>query len=169
MSHAPVSVYSLDLNPRSDVTYFDCEREWHEEFIYFLMVDRFDDGRPRQPSETTARSAGSGDLSQLQKFCGGTLQGVTKRLDYIKGLGCTAIWISPIFENSDAPSRDSGKYHGYSIQNYLDIDPRFGTKQDLVDLVGEASTEHAGFSRCGTQSLRRQLELSGRFRLWLLE
>ncbi len=138
MSPATESVYSLDLNPRPGFTYFNCEREWHEEFIYFLMVDRFDDGRPRQPSETTARSSGSGDLPRLQKFCGGTLQGVTKRLDYIKGLGCTSIWISPIFENSDAPSRDSDKYHGYSIQNYLEVDPRFGTKQDLVDLVGEA-------------------------------
>src|SRR5262249_31921711 len=68
------------------------------------------------------------------QVCGGTLKGITKHLDYIQNLGCTAIWLSPIFENNQTPYN----YHGYAIQNYLDIDPRFGTKQDLVDLVDAA-------------------------------
>jgi hypothetical protein len=44
-------------------------------------------------------------------------------------LGCTAIWLSPVFENNP------GAYHGYDINNYLAIDPHFGTRQDLIDLV----------------------------------
>ena len=53
-----------------------------------------------------------------------------QHLDYIAGLGCTAIWLSPIFETN--------AYHGYDIRNYLQIDSRFGTKQDLIDLVEAA-------------------------------
>lgn len=132
------SVSKLDLTPPVGKTYFNCDREWREEFIYFLLVDRFDDGQPRTSPNSSQRAQGSGKLAQLKRFCGGKLRGVTKHLDYIRGLGCTAVWLSPIFENNDAPDLDSDKYHGYSIQNYLDVDPRFGTKQDLVALVAEA-------------------------------
>jgi alpha-amylase len=65
-------------------------------------------------------------------FYGGTIKGVTQNLDYIAGLGCTAIWLSPVFENNP------GAYHGYNINNYLNVDPHFGTTQDLVDLVEAA-------------------------------
>jgi glycosidase len=119
-----------------------------EEFIYFLLIDRFHDDQNRAPVSTSARAdrvdkADSPQMpaqqgEQLTKFCGGSLRGILNHLDYIKNLGCTAIWLSPIFENNGAPNPDSGSYHGYSIQNYLDIDPRFGTKQDLVDLVDAA-------------------------------
>lgn len=92
----------------------------------------------RAPVQSPARSDSSGTQEQLSKFCGGTLRGILNHLDYIENLRCTALWLSPIFENNGAPNIDSGNYHGYSIQNYLDIDPRFGTKQDLVDLVEAA-------------------------------
>lgn len=134
----PVSVKDLDLTPPAGKTYFNSEREWREEFIYFLLVDRFDDGKTRNSPGGAARSLGSGSLPQLQQFCGGKLQGITNHLDYIKGLGCSAIWLSPVFENNDAPDPNSGNYHGYSIQNYLGIDPRFGVKEDLVNLVAAA-------------------------------
>jgi alpha-amylase len=65
-------------------------------------------------------------------FYGGKIRGITRNLDYIAGLGCTAIWLSPVFENNP------GAYHGYDINNYLDVDPRFGKKQDLIDLVDAA-------------------------------
>jgi alpha-amylase len=132
------SVYDLDLSVPADRTYFNSEREWREEFIYFLLVDRFADAASRHPAGGTARAAGSGTPAQLGQFCGGKLSGITNHLDYIQGLGCSAIWLSPIFENNGAPSPASGNYHGYSIQNYMDVDPRFGTKQDLVDLVAAA-------------------------------
>ena len=132
------SIRDIDLEPPPNRKYFNCDREWREEFIYFLLVDRFDDGLPRRSGGGPARARGSGTLPQLKRFCGGKLRGVTNNLDYIRGLGCTALWLSPLFENNDAPDPDSDKYHGYSIQNYLEIDPRFGTKQDLIDLVAAA-------------------------------
>jgi glycosidase len=134
----PASITEIDLAPLPGKTYWNVDREWREEFIYFLLVDRFHDNHARMPARTPERSASHATPDQLSKFCGGTLQGVRQHLDYIRGLGCTALWLSPILENNDAPDPNSSCYHGYSIQNYLDIDPRFGTKQDLIDLVDAA-------------------------------
>ncbi|MBA3920564.1 MAG: alpha-amylase [Nostocaceae cyanobacterium] len=136
--NTPTSIAELDLTPKAGKKYWNCDREWREEFIYFLMVDRFHDDRNRTPVNTATRSNGGGSQAQLKKFCGGTLKGIHNHLDYIQRLGCTALWLSPIFENNDAPNPDSDKYHGYSIQSYLNIDPRFGTKEDLVELVDAA-------------------------------
>src|SRR5437667_4735845 len=145
---SPTSVAEIDLFPIPGKTYWNTVREWREEFIYFLLVDRFHDDRNRASVLTSARvdrvdGIGGPEMpeqvgAQLSKFCGGTLRGILNHLDYIKNLGCSALWLSPVFENNGAPNPDTGYYHGYSIQNYLGIDPRFGTKQDLVDLVDAA-------------------------------
>jgi len=120
----------IDLSPPAGKRYFDIEREWREEFIYFLMVDRFHDDLSRRPVLAPARC--SGVKTPDNAFYGGTIKGIADNLDYIAGLGCTAIWLSPVFENN------AGAYHGYNICNYLDVDPHFGTKQDLIDLVAAA-------------------------------
>jgi glycosidase len=124
---APTSLKQIDLSPLPGKTYFNCEREWREDFIYFLMTDRFQDSTARVPVTGAARSVG---VATGNSFYGGTIRGVTNNLAYIAGLGCTAIWLSPVLE--------ANSYHGYDINNYLDIDPSFGTKQDLVDLVAAA-------------------------------
>lgn len=123
----PTSVKGLDLSPIPGKTYFDFDREFREDFIYFVMVDRFHDDRQRSPTLQPGRSAG---FPAPDDFFGGTINGITRNLDYIAGLGCTAVWLSPPFKTN--------KYYGYDVTNYLDIDPRFGTKQDLVDLVEAA-------------------------------
>jgi glycosidase len=130
----PTSLQQIDLSPLPGKTYFNFEREWREEFIYFAMTDRFQDAKARVPAAGAGRSAGiaAGDV-----FYGGTISGVTNNLAYVAGLGCTAIWLSPVFE--------ANSYHGYDINNYLDIDPHFGTKQDLIDLVDAAH----GFTKDG--------------------
>src|SRR6185312_6280200 len=125
----PTSVSQLDLSPIAGKQYFSTSREWREEFIYFLLVDRFHDSQARSSVQGRNRSAG---FAAPDDFYGGTIKGVTQHLDYIAGLGCTAVWLSPVFENNPKA------YHGYDINNYLSIDPHFGTKQDLVDLVDAA-------------------------------
>lgn len=125
----PLAIADLDLTPPPGRVYFQTEREWREEFIYFLMVDRFHDDQPRHCAPHPDRTAG---VATPDDFYGGAIRGVTRNLDYIAGLGCTAIWLSPVFENN------AGAYHGYNINNYLSVDPRFGTKQDLIDLVQAA-------------------------------
>src|SRR5215213_8370796 len=125
----PVSITELDLAPIAGKVYFNTDREWRGEFIYFLMIDRFQDNAFRPVTSRPGRSAG---ITTPNSFYGGNIKGVTRNLSYIAGLGCTAIWLSPVFENN------SGAYHSYDINNYLRIDPRFGTKQDLIDLIDAA-------------------------------
>ncbi len=127
----PTSISQIDLTPVAGKQYFTLEREWREEFIYFLMVDRFHDDQNRAPVLQSKRSVG---IQTPDGFYGGKIKGITDHLDYIAGLGCTAIWLSPVFENNP------GAYHGYNINNYLNIDPNLGTKQDLIDLVNAAHT-----------------------------
>ena len=134
----PRSVKELDFKPKPGKKYWSSDREWREEFIYFLMVDRFHDGRQRRPRAGADRARGSGTAEQLRRFCGGTLKGVTRNLSYVQDLGCTALWLSPIFENGHGPDHGTESYHGYGIWNYLNVDPRFGTKADLAELVDEA-------------------------------
>lgn len=126
---APTSIAQIDLTPIPGKQYFNIAREWREEFVYFLMADRFHDGNPATPVCGPGRSTG---FPTPNSFYGGTIRGITQHLDYIAGLGCTAVWLSPVFENN------GDAYHGYDISNYLNIDPRFGAKQDLIDLVEAA-------------------------------
>jgi glycosidase len=129
MMAALTSLSDIDLSPIPGKEYFSLVREWREEFIYFLLIDRFHDGEARTPVLSAGRSNG---ISTPDDFFGGKIKGITEHLDYIAGLGCTAIWISPIFENN------SHAYHGYNINNYLRVDPNFGTEQDVIDLVQAA-------------------------------
>ena len=127
------SINDLDLSPKPGKIYRkNHDREWREEFIYFLMIDRFHDDHTRKPMPSSGKTKGFGRENQLKATCGGTLRGVTNNLEYIKGLGCTALWLSPVFENNEE------SYHGYAIQNYLQVDRRFGTTDDLAALVDKA-------------------------------
>ena len=63
------------------------------------------------------------------RFCGGTLKGLTSKMGYLKRLGITAIWVSPVFKHVAFLET----YHGYGIQDSLGIEPRFGTREDLND------------------------------------
>lgn len=68
------------------------------------------------------------------KFVGGNLKGLIGKLVYLKRLGVTAIWVGPIFKQV----KNLETYHGYGVQDFLDVDPRFGTRQDLRNLVRAA-------------------------------
>jgi glycosidase len=68
------------------------------------------------------------------KFVGASLPGLESKIGYLRRLGVTAIWISPVFKQ--VPAHQS--YHGYGIQNFLDVDPHFGTRDNLVSLVRTA-------------------------------
>jgi glycosidase len=127
------TVKQLDFIPQGDVFPSPCD--WRDQFIYFLLVDRFDnsqDGIPAYDPDTATKGR---DRQQGGVFQGGNLKGVIRKLDYIQNLGCTAIWLSPVFKNRQ---EDNSSYHGYGIQDFLEVDPRFGTKEDLQQLVCEA-------------------------------
>jgi glycosidase len=122
-----------ELQFRTNVGLHPSPADWRDQFIYFLLVDRFDNNADNIPAYSPGVGQGH-DPAEGSRFQGGNLRGITRRLDYIQGLGCTAIWLSPILKNRAVDD----SYHGYGIQNFLEVDPRFGTLQDLRDLTRAA-------------------------------
>lgn len=136
---APTELSNLDLNPRGSV--HPSPLDWRDQTLYFLLPDRFSDGHeaerplfnPAQPSQFAARDKRTW-MAAGKNWQGGTLKGIHSKLDYLRDLGVTTLWIGPIWKQR----AELDTYHGYGIQNFLDVDPRFGTRQDLRDLVDAA-------------------------------
>ncbi|WP_130014304.1 pullulanase-type alpha-1,6-glucosidase [Serinicoccus sediminis] len=113
------------------------------EQFYFVMADRFANG---DPSNDTAGLDGDRlthgfDPTDKGFYHGGDLAGIMDRLDYIEGLGTTAIWLTPSFKNR--PVQGSGAdasagYHGYWITDFTQIDPHLGTNEEMKALIDEA-------------------------------
>ncbi len=133
MSSKVKSVNELDFTPQGDV--FPSPSDWRDQFIYFLLVDRFDNNQTNIPSYDPTSAPRGRDPRQGRLFQGGNLKGIIHRLDYIQNLGCTAIWLSPIFKNRQ---EKDDTYHGYGIQDFLEVDKRFGTMEDLQELIRQA-------------------------------
>jgi len=136
---APRQLTEVDLQPRGRV--FPSPMNWRDQFLYQLLPDRFSDSREDQRAQfdynnpTRFRTQDKASwMAAGNKFNGGTLQGIASKLDYLQGLGVTTLWINPPWKQRI----DLQTYHGYGIQNFLEIDPRFGTRQDLRDLVDAA-------------------------------
>ncbi|WP_326735824.1 pullulanase-type alpha-1,6-glucosidase [Streptomyces sp. NBC_01022] len=113
------------------------------EQFYFVMPDRFANGDTGNDKGglTGSRLETGYDPTDKGFYQGGDLKGMTERLDYIKGLGTTAIWLAPIFKNR--PVQGTGKdasagYHGYWITDFTQVDPHFGTNADLTKLIEQA-------------------------------
>ena len=101
--------------------------DWRDQVIYFLMLDRFDDGDGRNNDQ----HAGEYDPADPAKFSGGDLAGVTRRIDYIRDLGATAVWITPPVANQWwNPRVEYGGYHGYWANDFTRVDAHFGTLDD---------------------------------------
>ncbi|MGL5858915.1 MAG: pullulanase-type alpha-1,6-glucosidase [Angustibacter sp.] len=113
------------------------------EQFYFVMADRFANGNRANDSGglTGGRLTTGLDPTDKGFYHGGDLAGLTSKLDYIKGLGTTAIWLTPSFKNR--PVQGSGAdvsagYHGYWITDFTRIDPHLGTNEDMKELVDAA-------------------------------
>ena len=93
-------------------------KNWFDNIrIYHLLIDRFNGGWQTPPKSENI-------------FCGGNLQGVIEKLDYIKDLGFNAMMLSPIFKSQN--------YHGYHTLNFEEVDPHFGTWDDFQQLLDQA-------------------------------
>ena len=93
-------------------------KNWFDNIrIYHLLIDRFNGGWQVPPKSENL-------------FCGGNLQGVIDKLDYIKDQGFNAVMLSPIFK--------SANYHGYHTLNFEDVDPHLGTWENYQCLLDKA-------------------------------
>ncbi|HEX2855968.1 MAG TPA: alpha-amylase family glycosyl hydrolase, partial [Propionibacteriaceae bacterium] len=113
------------------------------ERFYFLMADRFANGDTG--NDTGGLSGGpmvtGFDPTNKGFYHGGDLKGVIDKLNYIKGLGTTAIWLTPSFKNKPVQGTGadaSAGYHGYWITDFTQIDPHLGTNQDMKNLIAAA-------------------------------
>ncbi|KAJ5466958.1 hypothetical protein N7475_004710 [Penicillium sp. IBT 31633x] len=100
--------------------------EWRSQSIYFMLTDRF----ARTDGSTTAAC----DTEERQ-YCGGTWQGIINQLDYIQGMGFTAIWITPVTAQLTENTKYGEAYHGYWQQDINALDPNYGTADDLKALA----------------------------------
>jgi glycosidase len=111
--------------------------DWRDQIIYFVLIDRFDDGEPANNDQ----GAGEFDPSDRRRYSGGDLPGITRRLDYIQGLGATALWTTPATRHQWWDEAVGyGGYHGYWPQHFMEVDPHFGTLADyraLADALHE--------------------------------
>ncbi|RJK93475.1 alpha-amylase family glycosyl hydrolase [Vallicoccus soli] len=113
------------------------------ERFYFVMADRFENGDPSNDlGGLPADRLQSGyDPEHRGFYHGGDIRGIIERLDYIQGMGTTAIWLTPSFKNKPVqgpPGQESAGYHGYWITDFTQIDPHLGTNEDLRELTDAA-------------------------------
>ncbi len=111
---------------------------WRAQVIYLVMPDRFRNG---DTTNDALGSPGCFNPSDPHVFHGGDLEGVRQNLGYIKGLGATAIWTTPLYRQIPRLPNGQCGYHGYWA-DYVDpddgaIEPKLGTASDLVALVGD--------------------------------
>ncbi|WP_084614420.1 pullulanase-type alpha-1,6-glucosidase [Nakamurella lactea] len=114
-----------------------------KERFYFVMTDRFANADKANDAGGLTGDRLTTGLDPTDKgfYHGGDLKGITGKLDYIKGLGTTSIWLTPSFKNQ--PVQGSGAdvsagYHGYWITDFTQIDPHLGSNADLKTLIDKA-------------------------------
>lgn len=105
--------------------------DWRDQIIYFVMTDRFNDG----DRSNNDQGGGEYDPNAAAKYSGGDLRGIEQRLDYIQGLGATAVWITPPVRNLwwHTALKFSG-YHGYWATDFMAVDPHLGNLADYQRL-----------------------------------
>ncbi|NJC04275.1 glycosidase [Sphingomonas kaistensis] len=118
-------------------------RRPEDEVIYFLLPDRFDNGDRRNDNGgIKGGPLQSGfDPSHKGFYHGGDLKGLIRRLDYLQGMGVTAIWFAPIFKNKPVQGgkgQESAGYHGYWVTDFTRVDPHFGENGDFKAFVDAA-------------------------------
>lgn len=150
------SLNDLDFASLIGRKFFPSPAAWEDQALYFLMLDRFSDGKEKGYLGNNGKKVTGGVTSLFQagdagnavqtnddaarwhdagaRWVGGTLKGLESKIGYLQRLGVTAIWVSPIFKQISFQDT----YHGYGIQNFLDVDPHFGTRDDLRHLVETA-------------------------------
>jgi glycosidase len=108
--------------------------DWRDQFIYFVMTDRFQNGDKSNDNQ------GAGEFNPLDGnfYSGGDLRGIQQRLDYIRRLGATSVWITPPVANIwYDPAMKMAGYHGYWAENFMKIDSHMGTLNDYQKLSAE--------------------------------
>lgn len=108
--------------------------QWQDQIIYFLMIDRFNNG----DNGNDDQGVGVFDPSKESHYSGGDIVGISQKLDYIQDLGATAVWLTPPVANQwwSSASEYAG-YHGYWARHFKRVDEHYGQLSDYQQLSSE--------------------------------
>jgi glycosidase len=101
-----------------------------DDVIYLIMPDRFANGDPT--NDEPAEFGGSHDRTKPRAWHGGDLQGIREHIPYLKDLGVTALWLTPVVKNGATQD-----YHGYSAVDLYAVDPHLGSLEDYQGLASD--------------------------------
>ena len=103
--------------------------DWRDEMIYQIITDRFEDGDPSNNTLDANHNPSAGARGH-----GGDFRGLQRRLGYLRGLGVTAVWVSPVPKNAD------GEYHGYAASDFTTTARHWGTLAEMQAFVADAKS-----------------------------
>ena len=129
------SIYSQEfINVLSNVqNAYHSPEDWRDQLMYFIMTDRFNKSGDTDIYNKSFDGK-EWDKEEYDNFLGGNFKGITEKLDYLKELGVGAIWMTPPLKNCVYEK----SFYGYGIQDFLSIDRRYGTEEELKELVRKA-------------------------------
>lgn len=137
---------------------FTRDIEFRQETIYFIVVDRFCDGDPENNYGPNPELYDP-DQEDWGKYWGGDLQGVIDKLDYLQGMGVTAIWLTPLFEQVEALFVEQAAIHGYWTKDFKRINPRYIANDENPSLNQTQETRDTTFDRLIEALHKRKMKL----------
>ncbi|MCW6052088.1 cyclomaltodextrin glucanotransferase [Lyngbya sp. CCAP 1446/10] len=132
--------------------------EFRQETIYFIVVDRFQDGDPTN-NEGPNPELYDPEGKDWGKYWGGDLQGVIDKLDYLKDMGVTAVWLTPLFEQVEALFVEQAAIHGYWTKDFKRLNPRFIAKGDNPSVNQTQETKDTVFDKLVDELHQRNMKL----------
>ncbi|MBW4487338.1 MAG: cyclomaltodextrin glucanotransferase [Trichocoleus desertorum ATA4-8-CV12] len=163
VTNAQEKVESLVEAPKTDSEIdleflYTRDIEFRQETIYFIVVDRFHDGDPDNSIGPNAELYDP-ERQDWGKYWGGDLQGVIDKLDYLKNLGVTAIWLTPLFEQVEDLFVAQAAIHGYWTKDFKRINPRFIAEGEDPSLNNTQETRNTTFDRLIEEMHKRRMKL----------
>jgi len=132
--------------------------EFRQETIYFIVVDRFQDG-DSENSVGPNPELYDPDRQDWGKYWGGDLQGIIDKLDYLKNMGVTALWLTPLFEQVEALFVEQAAIHGYWTKDFKRLNPRFIGKDEEPSLNKTQHTRDTIFDRLIDELHKRNMKM----------
>lgn len=153
LAQAPTAESEIDLE-----FLYTRDIEFRQETIYFIVVDRFHDG-DAENSEGPNPELYDPSGEDWGKYWGGDLQGIIDKLDYLQGLGVTALWLTPLFEQVEDLFVGNAAIHGYWTKDFKRINPRFLKQGENPSLNQTQETRDTTFDRLVEELHKRKMKL----------
>ncbi|MEG4313107.1 alpha-amylase family glycosyl hydrolase [Microcoleus sp. AT8-B1] len=150
-----------EVKPESEIDLeflYTRDIEFRQETIYFIVVDRFYDGDPAN-NEGPNPELYDPEGKDWGRYWGGDLQGVIDKLDYLKDMGVSAVWLTPLFEQVEALFVEQAAIHGYWTKDFKRLNPRFIATGDNPSINQTQETKDTVFDKLVYELHQRNMKL----------